>query len=211
MSPIHLEIFDPKRLQLFKRLKAFENIGYLAGGTALALQINHRKSYDFDIFTSKEITNSLKLEVQRIFGGVSYTIDSGDQLSFATSDAINVTFLWYYFKPLKPLIATPFLPMASIEDIAADKAYTMGRRTAWRDYVDIYWLLRKRLFSIENISSFATKKFRGVFNEAQFLEQLTYFKDVAITPIEFTQNAVTAEEIQQYLVQTVSEYVRKKL
>ena len=110
----------------------------MAGGTALALQINHRKSYDFGIFTPTEITNSLKREIQHALGDVSYTIDSGDQLSFVTSDAVNVTFLWYYFKSLKSLIATSFLPIASIEDIAADKAYTMGRQAAWRDYVDIF-------------------------------------------------------------------------
>lgn len=211
MSLIHLEIFDPKRLELFEELKTFGNTCYLAGGTALALQINHRKSYDFDIFTPKEITNSLKIKVKELWGDVNYLADSGDQLSFQTQQAINITFLWYYFKPLNPFITTNSIPLASLIDIAADKAHTMGRRTAWRDYVDVYWLLKKGLITLDSISEAATRKFGGAFNQTQFLEQLSYYKDLAIAPIEYIQDTVTTEEIQQYLQQAVSEYVSQKI
>ena len=50
MSEIHLELFDTNRQNVFVQLSEFKTFGYLAGGTALALQINHRKSFDFDIF-----------------------------------------------------------------------------------------------------------------------------------------------------------------
>jgi len=40
MSKIYLEILDNERLTIFNKLKAFENEGYLAGGTALAFQLN---------------------------------------------------------------------------------------------------------------------------------------------------------------------------
>lgn len=211
MLPIHLEIFDHKRLQLFDKLKTFNKTGYLAGGTGLALQINHRKSYDFDIFLPHEITNTLKIKVKDIWGDVEYLVDSGDQLSFQTPQAINVTFLWYYFKPLNPFIPTGSLPLASLSDIAADKAHTMGRRAAWRDYVDIYWLLRKDYHTLETISTFAAKKFGGAFNEAQFLEQLTYYKDITLTPIEFIQDVIAPDEIKHYLQKVVEEYVGRKL
>ena len=211
MSSIHLEIFDHKRLELFKILKVFGDNGYLAGGTGLALQINHRKSYDFDVFLPNEITNSLRREVERLFGDVSYLVDSGDQLSFQTKDMVNVTFLWYYFKPLKPFISTRSLPLASVEDIAADKAHTMGRRAAWRDYVDIYWMLHKGLQTLESISKYASHKFGGAFNETQFLEQLTYYEDVAFTPIQFIEESPSNQEIQSYLQQVVEEYAKKRL
>ena len=42
---------------IFEKLVKFKKPGYLAGGTALALQLGHRVSYDFDIFCGKEVSN----------------------------------------------------------------------------------------------------------------------------------------------------------
>lgn len=55
MSKIYLEILDKERIKIFQKMGDFKRIGYLAGGTALALQIKHRKSFDFDIFTLKSM------------------------------------------------------------------------------------------------------------------------------------------------------------
>ena len=53
MENLHLEILDNKRQLIFHQLLNFKSLGYLAGGTALALQAGHRVSYDFDIFCRK--------------------------------------------------------------------------------------------------------------------------------------------------------------
>ena len=39
------------------------------------------------------------------------------------------------FKPIK----TDSMDLMDIKDIATNKAYTIGRRPKWRDYVDIYF------------------------------------------------------------------------
>ena len=62
-----------KEIQVHKEFKSF----YLAGGTALAVQIGHRKSIDLDFFTTKDfdieyylnmlillLTNTLYLKAQ---------------------------------------------------------------------------------------------------------------------------------------------------
>lgn len=48
MSSIHLEILDKDRQKVFKKLRVFKQKAILGGGTALALQLNHRVSFDFD-------------------------------------------------------------------------------------------------------------------------------------------------------------------
>ena len=58
MSLIHLDILDDKRKETFLRLRIFKNKGYLSGGTALSLQIKHRRSFDFDIFFNREIKDA---------------------------------------------------------------------------------------------------------------------------------------------------------
>ena len=35
------------------------------------------------------------------------------------------------------------MPLFNIYDLASNKAYSMGHRPAWRDYVDIFFILKK--------------------------------------------------------------------
>src|SRR3989344_7052484 len=142
MSKIHQEFFDKDRLEVYNQLIHFQNIGYLAGGTALALQINHRISVDFDIFVSSAISNQLRLKAERVFGNLKYYVESSDQISFTTEKNINITFVWYYFPLLLPKIPTSSIQLAYISDIAADKAHTIGRRAVWRDYVDLFYIIK---------------------------------------------------------------------
>lgn len=209
MSKIYLEILNKERQEVFQLLSQFRADGYLAGGTALSLQIKHRKSFDFDIFVRKQITTSLKSKVREIFKEPVYYIDSKDQISFRTTNNINVTFLWYYFDPLFPLTPTNSLPLASIQEIAADKAHTIGRRAVWRDYVDLFFLLKDQWITLKKINSIAEKKFGGEFNKALFLQQLSYFKDVEESSTEFVSRPYSFKEIKQYLETKVEEYIKE--
>ena len=211
MSKIYLDLLDENRQKLFSRLAVFRKFGYLGGGTALALQINHRKSFDFDIFVEKPIRNALHLAVTHEFGPQTLDVNSEDQMTFSPQQSTEVAFLWYYWKPIAPLVETSSLSLASIIDIAADKAHTLGRRAAWRDCVDVFILIKEHAMSIQAIIDAATKKFQGEFVVSQFLEQLSYFGDTEITPVEFIGAAYTPEEIKLFLEKEVKRYVSKIL
>ncbi|MFA4990889.1 MAG: nucleotidyl transferase AbiEii/AbiGii toxin family protein [Candidatus Paceibacterota bacterium] len=60
------ETISLKRQKIFQKLKNFPQF-YLAGGTALALQIGHRMSDDFDLFLEEDIPASLLEKVEKIF------------------------------------------------------------------------------------------------------------------------------------------------
>lgn len=211
MSKIYLEILDKGRKEIFHELANFKNIGYLAGGTALALQINHRISLDFDIFISKAVDNRLKLKVEKIFGKSEYYINTGDQISFHEKHDISVTFVWYYYKNLFSLCKTYSILLATPKDIAADKAHTIGRRAIWRDYVDIYFLLKKNILTLPKIISLAEKKFGGEFNQTLFLDQLVYFDDLKVVPITFIKEKPDPSEIKSFLSKAVTDYLKKVL
>jgi len=52
-SVMHIEILTPWQREVLAKLGALPLTGYYpAGGTALALQMGHRLSIDFDLFTS---------------------------------------------------------------------------------------------------------------------------------------------------------------
>jgi len=199
MSKIYFELLDNDRLIVFNKLKAFKNEGYLAGGTALTLQLKHRVSEDFDVFINRETDNKLQLKVKKIFGEVIFSVNSTDQISFTTHNGVKVTFLWYYFKPLNSTVLTASLSLASIDDITSDKAQTIRRRAVWRDYVDIFYLLKNKYVDFNKTIKMAHEKFKGEFVSTQFLEQLRYFDDVKTVPIEFVKKKYTDDEIKSYL------------
>lgn len=210
MLSIHLEILDKKRAIVFQQLKEFREYGYLAGGTALALQINHRRSYDFDVFIHQTVNHLLKHKIAKVFGNINYYVEADVQVSFRTNDGIAVTFVQYEFALVNKPIATKSLSLASIVDIAADKAYTLGRRAVWRDYIDLFFIIRKQILDLQTIIASAQKKIAGEFNEIQFLEQLTYFDDIKIVPIDFIGKSYPPNEIKQFLESAVKTYLAKR-
>jgi len=52
---MHLNILTHNQKELLPILKRFDQDFYLAGGTAIGLYLNHRRSIDFDLFTRKEL------------------------------------------------------------------------------------------------------------------------------------------------------------
>ena len=52
---LHTEILSEEQKNLLPLIKQFRKEYYLVGGTAIALQIGHRRSIDFDLFTTKNI------------------------------------------------------------------------------------------------------------------------------------------------------------
>lgn len=206
MSSIHLEILDPKRKEIFEKLKIFKNKGYLAGGTALSLQINHRHSFDFDIFLREIIKRTDYLFLRKCFSIKEVIFNTPEQLTVATKNGINITLVFYPYKHLFPLIKTKSISLLSLKDIATDKALTVGRRGTWRDYIDLFFLLRERYLSISKIIQLTKKKFREEFNEKLFLGQLAYFKDLGEFKISFIREKYKEEEIKKYLINGVKKY-----
>lgn len=105
------------------------------------------------------------------------------------------------------MIKTHWANLASIADIAADKAATVGRRATWRDYVDVFFLLKWKLVTLENLFSLAKRKFQGEFNELLFLEQLVYFEDLEMTKITFLKESYSEAEIKRYLEKEVKRFL----
>lgn len=206
MSKIYLETLGSDRKKVFDRLRKFARYGYLAGGTALALQLNHRKSVDFDIFVQKPISTTLRREIKAVFGDQSYEVNTADQITFPVGEDIEITFLYYWYPPVHPLVASTSLSLASVDDIIADKAHTLGRRALWRDYVDLFAAMKHHDMTIKQIIDLATQKFGGEFVKEQFLEQLSYFDDVAVVPVDFITRSYSPEEVKTFLTAQAKEY-----
>jgi len=211
MSRIFFEVLTDAEKKELDHLRHFSKSGMLVGGTALALQINHRRSYDFDVFFNEPLSSFFPGKAKRVFGKIEIIKDrEGEELTFMTKSGIKITFFYYPFKPLFKKIPTDYIKLVSWKDIALDKAYTIGRRAAYRDYVDLFFILKKKCLALSWVIKNAKKKFGDLFSEKLFLGQLIYLKDVRPVRIEFVSEVVYREELERFLEKETSKYWKTK-
>lgn len=209
---IHLELLDKERQAVLQKLSVFTRDFVLGGGTALALQLNHRKSFDFDFFSSVEIPRKLLEKLSQDLTPENIAVDTADELTFFTNGMIKVTFLYYPFKPIFDQIEVEDgLRLFPVKEIALQKAYTIGRRGEYRDYFDLYIILKNQYISLQEIIHGAKQVFGGAFDEKIFLEQLAYFGDITnfkIIPVS-NEPTITPDQIEQYFEELVKTYIRQ--
>ena len=201
------EILDRKRHEMLPTLRHFKQDFYLAGGTALALQIGHRKSIDFDFFTSKSIDTSELFEKSlEIFAPneVLKIQEEKNTLSLFVNKNIKMSFFKYKYPLMEKLKEEKSLRLASILDIAAMKLAAIISRSTQKDFVDLYFVLQN--YPLEEVLLVAKNKFKDT-NDILFLKAMTFFDDIEEDPVEFASDKkIEFTEIKNFLVQTVKKY-----
>lgn len=161
-------------LALLGESKILES-AYLAGGTACALQIGHRVSLDLDFFTDKEFNTEVVLTGFEKLPG--FKLDETAKWTILGSFP-KVKFSYFYSR--YPLIKKTSLfsriHLASLEDIAAMKIAAISDRGTKRDFIDLYFLVKK--FSLEKILKFYDQKYGKLSNNIfHIMKSLNYFAD----------------------------------
>lgn len=188
---MHLEALKGQSKKVFSRLQKFPEF-YLAGGTALALQIGHRVSVDFDLFSDHKIEKELLPKVKRAYPGFSVTVsvNNPDELTVFIGE-IKITFLFYPYPALLDLVIYDEVKMLAVKEIAVTKAYTIGRRGSYKDYIDLYFVFSEKHILLSEVIELAEKKYGSEFNARLFLEQLVYLADVEDMEIEFLRKGLS--------------------
>jgi len=184
-----------------KVMPMFGDKFYLTGGTALALLIGHRRSIDFDLASFHQV-NSFHIERELLSQGfhIEHVMKStGDEFSIII-EGIRITFFFFPFKIKPGLIWERVnIKLPNILTLGAMKAYALGRRSKWKDYVDLYFILKYQ-HSLEEIIVEADKIFSKNFNDKLFREQLCYFNDIDHSEvIEYIESNPSDEEIKKFL------------
>jgi Nucleotidyl transferase AbiEii toxin, Type IV TA system len=173
---MHLSILSEEQKRLLPFVQSLKKEYYLVGGTAIALHIGHRMSIDFDLFKKANVRRD-KISKALHEKGITYQLIFADSESFhVVADGVKMTFFQYPFDiPSKPFLDG--LKSPSLLDLAAMKAYALGRRAKWKDYVDLYFIL-KDYHSLAEISDRTKVLFKEVFSPKLFRQQLCYFDDI---------------------------------
>ena len=200
---MYLEAISLKRQKIFQALRNFPQF-YLAGGTALALQIGHRMSDDFDLFTEKDISTELLEKTEKIFkdSKINIITNHSEQLSLIV-DQTKVDFVKYPFSLILDLTEYEKVKIIKILETAAMKAYTIGRRATYKDYIDLYFILSEKHSSLPEIIKISKEKFKEHFDPRLFLEQLVYLEDIQEGPIQFLKKKVGKKELEDFFQEEI--------
>lgn len=216
---LNLNTIDPPLYQVLldlSRLPQLSNFA-LVGGTALSLQLGHRKSDDLDFFTDRTFDiQEVKSAILEYNPQVEFLTETPHGLSFTLplpGDEEDVRKLDIYnwaVKFIRPILEEGHVRLASLEDIAAFKLDAITHRKEKKDYVDIAMLLEK--FSFGQMIDFYREKFpmndkrlvltqildkEGLENSVNPEMLIPFSSDQAFERIEQSVKAYSQEKLQK--------------
>jgi len=198
---MHKEVLNKEQLELLPLLACFKREFYLVGGTAIAYHIGHRRSIDFDLFKFSPL-NHKKIVTKIISSSFKYIITRRvtEQLNVSVNN-VKFTFLEFPYEITATCNFENILKLPDLLVLSAMKAYALGRRSKWKDYIDLYFIIKYH-YSIREISEKASSIFKDLFSEKLFRAQLCFFDDIDYTEeVEFMKGfAVQEEEVKKFLI-----------
>jgi hypothetical protein len=154
---------------------------YLAGGTAAALQIGHRRSVDFDFFApdfnldqiTHRLQDSFHLEVTSSAAGTLHGMIGQTKVS-----------LFQYQLPLLyPTVTYRSVQIAALVDIALMKLVAIANRGSNKDFVDLYFICKKEITLGRLIIELFPLKFGDkAYSQYHLIRSLGYFDDAEKEP-----------------------------
>lgn len=197
---MHTEIFNSEQVELLPSIKSFQRSFYMVGGTAIALHLGHRRSIDFDLFTFSQLNKSrIKGKLIPIPFKQVPIFEDLDQLHLLINN-VKITFFSYPYSILHPIKVGSTITIPTLLSLAAMKAFALGRRAKWKDYVDLYFIIRDH-YTIEDICKEAGKIFNQQFSGKLFRQQLSFHKDIDYSEaVEYLVPPVPDEEIKSFLI-----------
>ena len=169
----------------------------LVGGSALSMHLCHRKSEDLDFFTYED-----SFDKQKIFAYIQSfknkeILNQTDEQVDVLLDGVKVTFFnaqWGFLKPMK----IKKFNLSSLESIAAMKINVLFLRAKYRDYYDVYFLVKKGM-SLKKMFEYSLNVLEGI-NFKLFSVALLYTDDIEDDNIEYLEptEVLSKEEIRAF-------------
>lgn len=173
------EILTPRQNGVLRHLAPVATSAglYLAGGTAIALHLGHRRSDDFDWFSDGSPLDIGAL-TELLRASMTFEVDVIDEGTLVgTSDGVRVACFAYRYPRLEEARAVPewALRLAGLRDLAAMKLLAITQRGSRKDFIDVYALLEHGLTLPQMLDDYC-RKF-SISNRMSALRGLVYFDD----------------------------------
>ncbi|MFI5378315.1 MAG: nucleotidyl transferase AbiEii/AbiGii toxin family protein [Tepidisphaerales bacterium] len=205
--PYLSEAASPGLLDVLHRLSSAPALDafYLVGGTALALQIGHRRSVDIDLFTHAPFDSQAVADwmVQNVHAA---EVDTGKNTVRCFVDGVKVDILAHQYPPIEPLVTIDWIRMASLQDIVAMKLNAVSNRGAKKDFWDVAALLSH--FSLEEMLDFYRRKYPSG-NAWTVIKSLAYFQEAEAEDVPIHDlTGMTWEQVKHSIRQASGRVLR---
>ena len=185
-------ILTPKQRDFLECVQAQPSITkrfYFTGGTALSeFYLKHRLSEDIDLFTQEHEVNQVAihsfLKKKSPLLGVKTIKESqflglySFKLIYAGGEELKVDFNYYPFLRIEKGVTYNNLDVDSIYDIAVNKVHTLFMKPRTRDYIDIYFILKKEKYPMHKLLLDAKAKFDWHIDPINLASQFTKVTDL---------------------------------
>lgn len=207
---MYQEVLNSKTKRILEKIKKTKipSNFYLAGGTALAFQIGHRKSLDLDWFSKKSFsTKNLKNELKTL-GKLKVENEEKGTLN-CILDGVRLSFFEYPYRVLFPFIKyTKKTRLADLRDIACMKIDAISSRGNKKDFIDIYFLLKE--FSLKELLNLFDRKYKEIkYNHLHILKSLTYFEEAEKEPLPIMLKKVNWSKIKKEITKKTKDYLKE--
>ncbi|MDP2838165.1 MAG: nucleotidyl transferase AbiEii/AbiGii toxin family protein [Candidatus Moranbacteria bacterium] len=185
---------------------------YLAGGTALALQVGHRVSVDLDFFTSEQDFDADRIEKMLAERGEWMTTLREKGTLYGLFQGAKMSFIAYpSFHPSGDGLQCQSVRLLLPKDIAAMKIMAVSQRGKKRDFVDLYWLAQHGV-SLEEALLGAIRQYGEQHHSLpHFLKSLVYFADAEDDPMPEIFFQADWKTMKNYFEATVPALAKKML
>lgn len=199
---LHLSTADAQTLELLRKLQQLPILRHtrLVGGTALALQIGHRKSIDLDFFGLIEASSQELIEALRALGNLIILKDSTN-IHIYILNGVKIDIVNYNYPWIDEAIESDDIRMASLKDIAAMKVTAVVGRGTKKDFIDIRFLLQD--LSLEQLLGFYSQKYPEA-SPFMALKSLAYFEDAEEEMMPYMFSELTWEEVKSNILTILS-------
>lgn len=183
---------------------------YLSGGTALAAyHLNHRLSDDLDFFSFEEIEkiflHSFAEKLKSIVGAGSSRFErlyDRNQFFYKfNSEELKVEFSKYPFYQLENFVIKDGIKIDGLRDIAANKLMALLDRFDPKDFVDLYFILKK--FKLADVRADAEKKFGIKIGDIFLGGEIAKVKRIEALPKMIKK--LTIKELKIFFTETAKE------
>ncbi len=175
----------------------------LVGGTALALQLGHRKSVDLDIFGNIEATPE---EISALYSSIGETqvLAASKSIRVFSVDGVKVDAVNFSYPWLDQPVVFDEVRLASLRDIAAMKVAAIINRGTKKDFIDLYFLLKH--FSLKEILDLYSEKYDdGSMFVA--LKSIAYFEDAESDPMPYMLDDISWEDVKFFIKSAIQQTI----
>lgn len=157
----HWEAIDHRLRELLRQIGQlqFASRFYLAGGTALALQLGHRRSVDLDFFSeSDQVKSDTHQEILSALDSLNPRVMEKAFGNFVLSIAdVNVGFFGYGYPLIGQMVSVENVSLGSLQDIGLMKMDALATRGSRKDFYDLYFIAQR--ISLDELLKLAETKY----------------------------------------------------